>query len=246
VTEPVLQVEGLTKRFGGLLANDRLSLDIRAGELHAVIGPNGAGKTTLIGLLAGELAPDSGRIAIAGREMTGMPVYERALAGLARSFQITSVFMNLSLLDNVLIAVQAHRGHSFRFWRPVRAKEELVRPARDTLARVGLAERADARAGDVSHGERRQLEIAMALASDPKLLLLDEPTAGMGRDETLRMTAVLSNLKGTHATLLVEHDMDVVFTLADRITVMVDGRAIASGAPEAIRGNPAVREAYLG
>jgi branched-chain amino acid transport system ATP-binding protein len=246
MTGPVLTVERLTKRFGGLVANDNLSLDIAPGELHAIIGPNGAGKTTLIGLLAGELTPDDGRITLAGQDVTKMPVYNRALAGLARSFQITSVFADLSLRDNVLIAAQAHRGHSFRFWEPARHRKDLRASSIQALRRVGLEPRADERAGNVSHGERRQLEIAMALVSEPKLVLLDEPTAGMGSDETQRMIGVLRQLKGHHATLLIEHDMDVVFTLADRITVMVNGRAIASGRPADIRANAAVREAYLG
>jgi branched-chain amino acid transport system ATP-binding protein len=246
VSEPLLKVDGLTKRFGGLVANDAIDLEIFRGELHAVIGPNGAGKTTFIGLLAGELAADAGRISVDGRDVTHMPVYDRALFGLARSFQITSVFPHLSVLDNVLLAVQAHRGHSFRFWRPARSIDGLRRPALEALTQVGLAERAATLAVNISHGERRQLEIAMALASGPKLLLLDEPTAGMGAEETQRMVSVLKGLKGRHAILLIEHDMDVVFTLADRITVMVNGQPIASGRPEEIRANPEVRKAYLG
>jgi branched-chain amino acid transport system ATP-binding protein len=246
VTEPLLRVEGLTKRFGGLVANDNIALEIMPGELHAVIGPNGAGKTTFIGLIAGELRADAGRIVVAGHDLTHLAVYDRARFGLARSFQITSVFPHLSLLDNVLLAVQAHWSHSFRFWRPARSIGDLRRPAQTALDEVGLAERALELAVNVSHGERRQLELAMALVSQPKLLLLDEPTAGMGAEETQRMIAVLKRLKGRQAILLIEHDMDVVFTLADRITVMVNGRPIASGRPEEIRVNGAVREAYLG
>ena len=246
MSEPLLRAEGLTKRFGGLLANDDIALDVLPGEVHAVIGPNGAGKTTLIGLLSGEIAADSGRLVVAGRDLTRTPIHERARFGLARSFQITSVFPQLTMLDNVLLAVQAHWRHSFRFWRPARSIKELRQPALEALARVGLSERAGAVAANVSHGERRQLEIAMALASVPKLLLLDEPTAGMGSEETARMVGVLRSLKGGQAILLIEHDMDVVFTLADRITVMVDGRTIASGLPEDIRSDAAVRAAYLG
>jgi branched-chain amino acid transport system ATP-binding protein len=246
VTEPLLKVDGLTKRFGGLVANDSIALEIMPGELHAVIGPNGAGKTTLIGLLAGEMAPDAGSIVVAGTDLTRTPVYDRARFGLARSFQITSVFSNLTVLDNVILAVQAHAGHSFRFWQPARSKASLRNPALDALNLVGLAERAHEMATNVSHGERRQLEIAMALAIEPKLLLLDEPMAGMGTDESRRMTALLQRLKGRYAVLLIEHDMDVVFSLADRITVMVNGRPIATGKPDAIRNNPDVRKAYLG
>ena len=246
MSEPLLRAEGLTKRFGGLLANDDITLDVLPGEVHAVIGPNGAGKTTLIGLLSGETAADSGRLVVAGRDLTRTPIHERARFGLARSFQITSVFPQLTTLDNVLLAVQAHWRHSFRFWRPARSIEELRQPALEALAQVGLSERAEVVAANVSHGERRQLEIAMALVSHPKLLLLDEPTAGMGSEETARMVGVLRSLKGGQAILLIEHDMDVVFTLADRITVMVDGRIIASGLPEDIRSDAAVRAAYLG
>ena len=246
MSEPLLRADGLTKRFGGLLANDDIALDVFPGEVHAVIGPNGAGKTTLIGLLSGEIAADSGRLVVAGRDLTGTPVHERARFGLARSFQITSVFPQLTMLDNVLLAVQAHWRHSFRFWRPARSIEELRQPALEALARVGLSKRAGVVAANVSHGERRQLEIAMALVSVPKLLLLDEPTAGMGSEETARMVGVLESLKGGQAILLIEHDMDVVFSLADRITVLVDGRTIASGLPEDIRSDAAVRTAYLG
>jgi branched-chain amino acid transport system ATP-binding protein len=246
VSGSLLQVDGLTKRFGGLVANDNISIEIRPGELHAIIGPNGAGKTTLIGLLTGELVPDTGRILVAGADLTRTPVHERALFGIARSFQITSIFPDSTLFDNVLLAVQAHWGHSFRFWRPARKIESLRRPAMEALQQVGLADRAETLAINVSHGERRQLELAMALVATPKLLLLDEPTAGMGRDETTRMIDVLQKLRGRHAILLIEHDMDVVFSLADRITVMVNGHPIATGRPDEIRANAEVRRAYLG
>jgi branched-chain amino acid transport system ATP-binding protein len=246
VASPLLQIEDLTKRFGGVTPADSISLDIPVGEFHAVIGPNGAGKTTLISLLAGELSPQGGSIRFDGRDITGLPVYRRSQLGLARSFQITSLFRDFTALDNVALAVQAHRGHSFRFWRDARGEGELRKPALDALARVGLAERANARAEKLSHGELRQLEIAMALATEPRLLLLDEPMAGMGPDESARMVAMLRALKGEVTVLLIEHDMDAVFALADRLTVLVYGRIIASGKPEAIRADPAVRQAYLG
>jgi branched-chain amino acid transport system ATP-binding protein len=246
VTEPLLQVAGLSKRFGGVVAADGIALDIPAGECHAIIGPNGAGKTTLIGLLAGELAPQSGTIRFEGRDMTALPVHSRSQLGLARSFQITSLFADFTALDNVALAVQAHAGHSFRFWTDARGEAALRAPAREALDRVGLAARTDSRVDRLSHGEQRQLEIAMALATRPRLLLLDEPMAGLGPDESARMVAMLRQLKGALTMVLVEHDMETVFALADRITVLVYGRVIASGDPEAVRADAAVREAYLG
>jgi len=246
VAEALLAVDCLTKRFGGILASDELSLDVCEGELHALIGPNGAGKTTLLGELAGELVADSGRIRFAGRDITALPVWRRTALGLARSFQVTSLFLDFTALDNVALAVQAHAGHSFRFWRPARDQRELRAPARTALERVGLGARADLLASRLSHGEQRQLEIAMALATGPRLMLLDEPMAGMGLEETVRMVALLRELKREFTILMVEHDMDAVFALADRITVLVYGRVIASGSPAAIRANAAVRQAYLG
>ena len=246
MAEPLLQVRGLRKRFGGLVATDGVDLDVAAGETVAVIGPNGAGKTTLIAQLSGDLAPDAGRIRFAGADVTARPAPARSRLGLARSFQITSIFREFSALDNVALAVQAHAGHSFRFWRPARAEAALREPARAVLEQVGLGARGDVPAGTLAHGEQRQLEIAMALATRPTLLLLDEPVAGMGLDESARMVQLLRTLRGRHTIVLVEHDMDVVFALADRISVMVDGRVIATGAPEAIRMNPEVRRAYLG
>ena len=243
---PLLSVEGLTKAYGALLACDGVALDIAPGEAHAVIGPNGAGKTTLIAQLAGELRPDAGRIRFAGHDITRMPAHRRAARGLARSFQITSVFPRFTALDNVALAVQAHAGGSFGFWSKARADAGLRGPARACLERVGLAARAAVPAAALAHGEQRQLELAMALAGEPRLLLLDEPTAGMGREDSARMVALLSALKGGVAMLLVEHDMDAVFALADRISVMVGGRVIACGSPEAIRDNAEVRRAYLG
>jgi len=246
VAEPLLSVRGLRKRFGGLVATDGVDLDVAEGETLAVIGPNGAGKTTLIAQLSGDLAPDAGTIRFAGEDVTALPAPARSRRGFARSFQITSIFREFSALDNVALAVQAHAGHSFRFWRRAREERALREPARAVLAQVGLAARADVEAGALAHGEQRQLEIAMALASRPRLLLLDEPVAGMGIDESQRMVALLRTLRGRHTIVLVEHDMDVVFALADRISVMVYGRVIATGAPEAIRGNAEVRRAYLG
>ena len=246
MAEAMLEVRGLSKTFGGLLATNRVDLDIVAGETHAVIGPNGAGKTTLIGELAGEIAPDAGTIHFGGRDVTALPAPARSRLGLARSFQITSVFRDFTALDNVALAVQAHAGHSFRFWRAARAEPALREPARAMLTRVGLAGRADVTAAALAHGEQRELEIAMALATQPRLLLLDEPMAGMGPDESQRMIRFLDDLKGHQSILLVEHDMEAVWALADRISVMVYGRLIATGTPQEIRENVEVRAAYLG
>jgi branched-chain amino acid transport system ATP-binding protein len=242
----LLRVEGLAKRFGGIVATDDLTLSIPEGELHAVIGPNGAGKTTLIAQLSGQLSPNSGRIHFAGNDITGVSMPSRNLLGLARSFQVTSLFLDLSALDNIALAVQAHAGHSFHFWRNARREPELRDPARAALARVGLSARADLPASALSHGEHRQLELAMALASRPRMLLLDEPMAGLGPEESARMVSMLRDLKKELTILLVEHDMEAVFALADRITVLVYGRVIASGKPEDIRNNAQVRDAYLG
>ncbi|MEX2036455.1 MAG: ABC transporter ATP-binding protein [Xanthobacteraceae bacterium] len=246
MADALLRIEGLTKRFGGVVASDDILLDVLAGELHAIIGPNGAGKTTLIGQLAGEIAPNSGRIRFDGRDVTALPVHSRNMLGLARSFQITSLFRDFTALDNVALAVQAHAGHSFRFWRNARGEAELREPARAALARVGLQGRADTVVASMSHGEQRQLELAMALAARPRLLLLDEPMAGLGAEESARMVETLRELKRELTILLIEHDMEAVFALADRITVLVYGRVIASGAPAEIRANPEVRQAYLG
>jgi branched-chain amino acid transport system ATP-binding protein len=246
VADALLQIDGLTKRFGGVVASDRIALDVPRGELHAIIGPNGAGKTTLIGQLTGEIAPDAGRIRFDGADITALPTYRRSWLGLARSFQITSLFLDFTALDNVALAVQAHAGHSFRFWRDARRDPELRQPARAALARVGLTDRTDVIVANLSHGEHRQLEIAMALATKPRMLLLDEPMAGMGPEESARMVKMLRELKQELTILLIEHDMDVVFALADRITVLVYGRVIANDAPAAIRANPEVRQAYLG
>ena len=246
MAEPLLRTDRLITRFGGLIATDTVSIDVHQGEIHALIGPNGAGKTTLVGQLTGNLAPDAGTIHFAGRDVTRLPTHARVRLGLARSFQITSVLREFTALENVALAVQAHAGHSFRFLADVRRDETLRAPARQGLEAVGLSARADTPAAALSHGEQRQLEIAMALAGDPKLLLLDEPTAGMGVEESQRMIDFLRALKGNRAMLLIEHDMDAVFQLADRITVLVYGRAIASGTPDEIRANAEVRQAYLG
>jgi branched-chain amino acid transport system ATP-binding protein len=242
----MLQIEGLTKRFGGVIASDDVTLSIASGELHAIIGPNGAGKTTLIAQLTGELSSHSGRIRFGGEDISALPAWRRSLLGLARSFQITSLFLDFTALDNVALAVQAHAGHSFRFWRDARCEAELREPARAALERVGLGARADAPVANLSHGEHRQLEIAMALATKPRMLLLDEPMAGMGVEESAQMVALLRELKQELTILLIEHDMDAVFALADRISVLVYGRIIASGEPASIRANPDVRRAYLG
>jgi branched-chain amino acid transport system ATP-binding protein len=246
MSEPLLSTDRLVKRFGGLLATDNVSIDVRPGEIHALIGPNGAGKTTLVGQLTGNLAPDSGTIRFAGRDVTRLPTDARVRLGLGRSFQITSVLREFSAIENVALAIQAHDGHSFRFLRDVRKDAARIDAARRGLAAVGLEQRAAAPAAALSHGEQRQLEIAMALAGKPKLLLLDEPMAGMGVEESQRMVAFLQGLKRQCGMLLIEHDMDAVFALADRITVLVYGRAIASGTPDEIRAHPEVRQAYLG
>jgi branched-chain amino acid transport system ATP-binding protein len=242
----LLEIEGLTKRFGGVVAADGISLAIWPGELHAIIGPNGAGKSTLVAQLSGEIVPDSGHIRFDGRDITTSPVYRRSQLGLARSFQVTTLFSDFTAIDNVALSVQAHAGHSFRFWRDARRETDLREPARTALVRVGLGERAGTLVADLSHGERRQLEIAMALAARPRMLLLDEPMAGMGLDESARLVDILRTLKGKITVMLIEHDIDAVFALADRISVLVYGRIIASGEPSAIRADVAVREAYLG
>jgi branched-chain amino acid transport system ATP-binding protein len=246
MAEPLLEVRELRKAFGALPATDGVDLAVREGETHAVIGPNGAGKTTLIGQLSGMLRPDSGRIHFAGEDITRLAAPARSKKGLARSFQITSIYREFSALDNVALAVQAHAGHSFRFWRPARKEQELREPARKILEEVGLGARAEVTAANLAHGEQRQLEIAMALATSPRLLLLDEPVAGMGTEESQRMVQFLGTLKGHCTMILVEHDMDAVFSLADRISVLVYGQIIATGAPKEIRANPEVRAAYLG
>ena len=242
----VLEIVDVTKSFGALRASDRVSLTVDEGEVHALIGPNGAGKTTLVAQITGELRPDEGRILFEGRDITALPTAARARLGLARSFQITSVFPSFSAEGNVALAVQATEPHSFRFWTAAEQIERLRQPARERLRQLGLFERRNAIAAGMAHGEHRQLELAMALATKPRMLLLDEPMAGLGSEESQAMLRLLAGLKGRYSILLIEHDMDVVFTLADRISVLVQGRVIASGSAEQIRNDPQVRLAYLG
>jgi branched-chain amino acid transport system ATP-binding protein len=246
VAEPLLRVEKLVRRFGGIIATDHVSLEVSSGELHAIIGPNGAGKTTLISQLTGQLTPHSGSILLAGRDITHVPAYKRSALGLARSFQITSLLSDFTAADNVALAAQAHDGHSFHFWGNARKVSHLRKTAHDALARVGLGHRADVLVSRLSHGEQRELELAVALATKPQLLLLDEPMAGLGITESARMVKLLQELRREVSIVLVEHDMDAVFQLADRITVLVYGRVIASGLPAEIRGNEEVKRAYLG
>jgi branched-chain amino acid transport system ATP-binding protein len=246
VAEPLLRVEGLVRRFGGITATDNVSLDVASGELHAIIGPNGAGKTTLISQLTGHLAPHAGSVALGGLDITHLPAYRRCALGLARSFQITSLLHDFTAADNVALAAQAHAGHSFRFFANARKERGLRDAAHAALDRVGLAHRADVVVSRLSHGERRELELAVALASKPKLLLLDEPMAGLGATESQRMVKLLQELRKEVSIVLVEHDMEAVFALADRISVLVYGRVIASGDPAAIRQNEDVKRAYLG
>ena len=246
MADALLEIEVLTKRFGGVIAADGISLAVPVGELQVIIGPNGADKSTSIGQLSGEVTSDSGRIRFDGRDITNLPVCERSQLGLVRSFQLTILFLDFTALDNVALSVQAHVGHSFRFWRNARHETELREPAQTALARAGLAERAATFVADLSHCERRQLEIAMALAARPRMLLLDEPMAGMGLEESARLLEMLRTLKGVITIILIEHDIDAVFALAARISVLVYGRIIETGDPPAIRADAGVREAYLG
>ena len=246
MTQPLLRVSRLFKRFGGVNATDDLSLDVRAGEIHALIGPNGAGKTTFIGQLMGEVAPDSGDIHFDGHAIGALSTPARVRRGIARTFQITELLTEDTALENVALAVQAGHGHSFRFFGNAGADASLIEPALGYLAAAGMADRAQVRVSELSHGERKQLELAIALASKPRLLLLDEPMAGLGAAESRRMVETLARLKGSIAMLLVEHDMDVVFALADRISVLVYGRVIASGTAAEIQADAQVRAAYLG
>jgi branched-chain amino acid transport system ATP-binding protein len=241
-----LEIDSLCKSFGGLRATAEFSLEVPAGECHALIGPNGAGKTTLIAQLSGELKQDSGRILLDGREISAASAAQRARLGMTRSFQVTAVLGDFSALENVALAVQVHAGHSFRFWRQARGDPRLIGPALELLEKIGLAGRAGIPAADLSHGERKQLELAMALATRPRLLLLDEPMAGLGPVESRDMTEQLAALKGSITMLLVEHDMDAVFSLADRISVLVGGHIVASGTPAEIRANAIAQAAYLG
>jgi branched-chain amino acid transport system ATP-binding protein len=246
VTEPVLSIEGLTKNFGGLRVTDGVTLEVQEGELHAVIGPNGAGKTTLINQICGALRPDAGRIVFCGEDVTRLPVERRAQRGLCRSFQITSILPGFSVIENVALAVQARDGSSFRFFGRASAEDALNAAALAALGQVNLAHRAAVPAGELAHGEKRALELAIALAMQPRLLLLDEPMAGTGREEGGQLVAALSRLKGSFAMVLVEHDMAAVFALADRVSVLIYGRVLASGTPAQVRADPKVVAAYLG
>ncbi|WP_333823914.1 ABC transporter ATP-binding protein [Pinisolibacter sp.] len=243
---PLLSVRGLVKRFGGLTATNHLDFDLEHGEIHGVIGPNGAGKTTFVSQLQGQLTPDAGSIVLDGRDVTREPAPVRARLGIARSFQITSLVPSFTVLANVMLAVQGGQGHSFRFWKRAWTDATLAGPAHVALATVGLAHRANTLAADLAHGECRQLELAMALAMKPRLLLLDEPMAGVGRQDGVAMTDMIARLKGVTTIVLIEHDMDAVFRLADRISVLVAGRVIRTGTPAEVRADPEVRAAYLG
>ena len=246
MSKPLLQVEQLVKRFDGLTATDRANITVCAGEIHALIGPNGAGKTTLIHQISGTLKPDSGRIVFDGVEINRLPIHQRVARGLARSYQITNTFPRLSVLDNLVLAVRARDGSSFSLWKSARNEALIHESAAAVADRVGLTRKLDCLAGSLAHGEQRQLEMGLALATRPKLLLLDEPMAGMGPDESERMVSLLQSLRGEVTMLLVEHDMEAVFRLADRISVLVFGRVIACGKPSAIRQDAAVQKAYLG
>ena len=242
----MLELRGVSKRFGGVVATDDVTLDIVRGEVHALIGPNGAGKTTLIGQISGVLPTEMGRIVFNGADVTHLTTHARVRAGLARSYQITSIFRRFSVLDNLALAVQARSGSSFSLWRPLRTEHALFHEASAIAAEIGLTEKLNQTAATLAHGEQRALEVGLALATRPQLVLLDEPMAGMGPQESARMIALIEKVRAQATVLLVEHDMDAVFRLANRISVLVNGRLIATGAPQAIRADPAVRQAYLG
>jgi branched-chain amino acid transport system ATP-binding protein len=246
MAEPILRVSGLVKRFGGVTASDGVDLEVRAGEVHALIGPNGAGKSTFVHQVSGALLPDAGTITFEGRDLTRMAMHRRVAAGVARSFQVTNVFARLTVLDNVALAVQARSGSSFTFWRPAIADDAMFAEARRLLERVGLSERAGLQAAALSHGEQRRLEVVLALATRARLLLLDEPMAGLDLRESADLVDVLRDIGAGTTLLLVEHDMDAVFQLAGRISVLVYGRVVATGTPQEIRANEEVRRAYLG
>jgi branched-chain amino acid transport system ATP-binding protein len=246
MSTPALQIDRLHKNYGALRVTDDVSLDVLPGELHAIIGPNGAGKTTLIHQISGMASPDAGRIIFHGEDVTALPMHRRARLGLVRSFQITSILPRFSALENVALAVQAQRGSSFRFFGNASAEQPLNDAAMALLARFGLAHRAAVVAGALSHGEKRQLELAIALAAQPKLLLLDEPLAGTSHEESQRLIATFQQLRREVPIVLIEHDMEAVFALADRVSVLVYGRVIASGSPQSVRDNAEVRAAYLG
>jgi branched-chain amino acid transport system ATP-binding protein len=242
----VLELKDVSKRFGGVVATDRVSLSVQAGEVHALIGPNGAGKTTLVNLISGGLEVDAGEVLFEGRSITRKKQNQRVLKGLARSYQITSLFRGMTVLDNLALAVQARSGSSFSFFRPVSREHSLFEEAKTIAAEMGLSERIHAVASTLAHGEQRALEVGLALATNPRLVLLDEPMAGMGPEESNRMVTLIQRVRRHATVLLVEHDMDAVFRLADRLSVLVAGRILATGTPDAIRADPEVRKAYLG
>jgi len=246
MTVAVLQLQGVSKSFGALKATDNVSLEVRHGEIHALIGPNGAGKTTLVQQIYGAIPPDKGEIRLDGRDITRLSVPERVRAGIGRSFQISNVLTDFTVLENSIIAEQARRGEAFRFLRPAFSDPGLITGARHILDRVGIINLADRKVDTLAHGQRRMLELALAMAATPSLLLLDEPMAGAGPEESQTMTEIIARLKSKAAVLLIEHDMDAVFRLADRITVLVEGAILATGTPDEISGNEKVRAAYLG
>lgn len=246
MTEPVLETRGLSKRFGALLASDDISIDLRPGEIHAIIGPNGAGKSTLIHMISGGLRPDAGQVHLRGRDVTGLPTPQRARAGLGRTFQISALAMENSVLQNAVLGAMGAMDHPWHFWKPALSRGEWVERAETCLHRVGLWEARAQRVADLSHGQRRQLEVAVALTLQPRAFVMDEPMAGLGAEGSAQMTGFLDGLRDEAPILLVEHDMDAVFALADRISVLVYGRVIATGRVDDIRANPAVQEAYLG
>ena len=246
MTEVVLKTDKLCKYYAGLRANHNIDLCLNRGEIHALIGPNGAGKTTMIAQLSGELSPTSGKIFLEDRDITGLPTHQRALAGVARSFQINSVFDEMTVLDNFGLALQAHQGHSFHFWSPVKKHRSLHQQAVELASQFGLEQELQNLAGTLAHGEKRQLEVGLTLAGQPQVLLLDEPMAGIGSGGSKKLTQLLTGLRERYSILLVEHDMDAVFALADRISVLVYGEIIASGSVDEIRNNKAVQQAYLG
>ncbi|WP_397473436.1 ABC transporter ATP-binding protein [Pusillimonas sp.] len=246
MTTPMLELRSLVRRYGGIIATDHLNLAITEGETHAIIGPNGAGKTTLIHQISGGLTPDEGSILFQGQDITAMPMDQRVHLGLARSYQITNIFRQCTVLDNLALAVQARHGSSMRFWRPTVSESQLFNEARSLAEKIGLEQLLDAQAGNLAHGEQRLLEVGLALATRPRMLLLDEPMAGMGPKESRSLLPLIQSLSDELAVVLVEHDMETVFQLADRISVLVAGRVIATGTPEEIRHNAEVRKAYLG
>ena len=246
MAELILETEALTKRFGGLIAVDAVGLRVATGEVHAIIGPNGAGKTTLLNLLSGDLPPTSGKIRFRGEDVTGMPAHKLSRRGMGRSYQRTNIFPEFTVRENCWLGAQSRLPTSMRFFRPADKIDSVAKRTEEAIALAGLADRAEVIAAELSHGEQRQLELGVMLATDPSLLLLDEPMAGMSADESARMVDLLRRLRRNHTLVLIEHDMDAVFAVADTLTVMVNGAVLASGAPESIRASRAVQDAYLG